>query len=49
MRLFTLEVRDLYYSAVVRMKNIQDSLNELGALIDDLKKQGDYAIDKWSK
>ena len=47
MRLFTLEVRDLYYSAVVRMKNIQDSLkyfhgkihvmamNELGALIDE--------------
>lgn len=25
------------------------AMNELGALIDDLKKQGDYAIDKWSK
>ena len=25
------------------------AMNEIGAMIDDLKKQGDYAIEKWSK
>ena len=25
------------------------AMNELGTMIDDLQKQGDYAIEKWSK
>ena len=40
------------YSGFVEVLPWEDTvmaMNELGALIDDLKKQGDYAIDKWSK
>lgn len=40
------------YSGFVEVLPWEDTImamNEIGALIDDLKKQGDYAIEKWSK
>lgn len=40
------------YSGFVEVLPWEDTImamNELGALLDDLKKQGDYAIEKWSK
>ena len=40
------------YSGFVEVLPWEDTImamNELGALLDDLKKQGDYAIEKWSR
>ena len=40
------------YSGFVEVLPWEDTImamNEIGAMIDDLKKQGDYAIEKWSK
>lgn len=40
------------YSGFVEVLPWEDTImamNELGTMIDDLQKQGDYAIEKWSK
>ena len=40
------------YSGFVEVMPWEDTImamNELGTMIDDLQKQGDYAIEKWSK
>lgn len=40
------------YSGLAEVMPWEDTvmaMSELGTMIDDLQKQGDYAIDKWSR
>ena len=36
------------FADVLPWEDTQLAINELGTLINDLQKHGDYAIDKWS-
>lgn len=36
------------YAEILPWEDTVQAINELGTLIDDLQKQGDYAIEKWS-
>lgn len=37
------------FAEVMPWEDTVMAMNELGTMIDDLQKQGDYAIEKWSK
>lgn len=37
------------FTEVLPWEDTTMAMNELGALLDDLRKRGDYAIEKWSK
>lgn len=37
------------FAEVMPWEDTVMAMNELGTMIDDLQKQGDYAVDKWSR
>ena len=49
--MFRRKVGDDYsgFAEVMPWEDTIMAMNELGTMIDDLQKQGDYAIEKWSR